>query len=419
MLIQAPKGTRDILPLEVYKWQYIEKIITKVCKNFGYREIRIPVFEYTELFERGVGDSTDIVRKQMYTFNDKGGRSITLRPEGTAGVVRSYIENGMASMPQPVKLYYDISAYRYENIQKGRYREFNQFGVEAFGSKGPSVDVEIISMLVLIFKKLNIGNVTLKINSIGCPACRSKYVDKLKKYLKPHLEELCNDCRIRYEKNPVRILDCKNKKCQEIISHAPVFIDNLCNECRTHFEGVKTGLKNLNIEYKVDSAIVRGLDYYTKTVFEFVSENVGTQGTICGGGRYDELVGTCGGKPTPGMGFALGMERLLLEMDSRGIVISRPEGIDIFIASVGDKAYEYAETLVFQLRCNGINAEKDLMYRSLKAQMKHADKLGATFVVVLGDEEIEKNRAVLKNLRNGEEKNVSLDSIQDRLKKNL
>jgi len=419
MLIQAPKGTRDILPLEVYKWQYIEKIITKVCKNFGYREIRIPVFEYTELFERGVGDSTDIVRKQMYTFNDKGGRSITLRPEGTAGVVRSYIENGMASMPQPVKLYYDISAYRYENIQKGRYREFNQFGVEAFGSKGPSVDVEIISMLVLIFKKLNIGNVTLKINSIGCPACRSKYVDKLKKYLKPHLEELCNDCRIRYEKNPVRILDCKNKKCQEIISHAPVFIDNLCDECRTHFEGVKTGLKNLNIEYKVDSAIVRGLDYYTKTVFEFVSENVGTQGTICGGGRYDELVGTCGGKPTPGMGFALGMERLLLEMDSRGIVISRPEGIDIFIASVGDKAYEYAENLVFQLRCNGINAEKDLMYRSLKAQMKHADKLGATFVVVLGDEEIEKNRAVLKNLRNGEEKNVSLDSIQDRLKKNL
>ncbi len=419
MLIQAPKGTRDILPLEVYKWQYIEKIITKVCKNFGYREIRIPVFEYTELFERGVGDSTDIVRKQMYTFNDKGGRSITLRPEGTAGVVRSYIENGMASMPQPVKLYYDISAYRYENIQKGRYREFNQFGVEAFGSKGPSVDVEIISMLVLIFKKLNIGNVTLKINSIGCPACRSKYVDKLKKYLKPHLEELCNDCRIRYEKNPVRILDCKNKKCQEIISHAPVFIDNLCNECRTHFEGVKTGLKNLNIEYKVDSAIVRGLDYYTKTVFEFVSENVGTQGTICGGGRYDELVGNCGGKPTPGMGFALGMERLLLEMDSRGIVISRPEGIDIFIASVGDKAYEYAENLVFQLRCNGINAEKDLMYRSLKAQMKHADKLGATFVVVLGDEEIEKNRAVLKNLRNGEEKNVSLDSIQDRLKKNL
>jgi histidyl-tRNA synthetase len=419
MLAQAPKGTRDILPGDIYKWQYIEKVIAKTCRNFGCREIRIPVFEHTELFERGVGDSTDIVQKEMYTFADKGGRSITLRPEGTAGVVRSYVENGMASTPQPVKLYYNISAYRYENIQKGRYREFHQFGVEVFGSPGPSVDVELISMLVLLFKKLEIGDVSLKINSIGCPACRVAYAQKLKNYYEPYLDELCEDCHTRYEKNPLRILDCKQEKCKVINSRAPMLLESLCDECREHFEGLKKGLKNLEIQFEVDPAIVRGLDYYTRTVFEFVSENVGTQGTICGGGRYDGLVETCGGKPTPGVGFALGIERLLLEMDSRGIAIPEPEGIDIYIASIGDEASTYAENLLYQLRSNGINAEKDLMYRSLKAQMKHADKLGATFVVVIGSEEVETNKAVLKNLRSGEEKDVSLDSILDRLKQNL
>jgi len=419
MLTQAPKGTRDILPSEIHKWQYVEKVFADICKNYGYREIRIPVFEHTELFQRGVGETTDVVQKEMYTFLDKGGRSITLRPEGTAGVVRSYIENGMSSLPQPVKLYYNISAYRYENIQKGRYREFHQFGVEAFGSKGPSIDVEIISMLNMFFEKLGLHNVSLNINSIGCPKCRRAYNDKLKEYLSPILENLCDNCNARFNRNPLRIIDCKESKCKKYTADAPALIDNLCDECREHFEGLKAGLDNLNISYNIDKGIVRGLDYYTRTVFEFVSSNVGTQGTICGGGRYDGLVEICGGSPTPGIGFALGVERLILEMDSQNISIPEPEGIYIFIAAIGEKADRYAERLVYQLRENGINAEKDVMNRSLKAQMKYADKLGATYTVVIGDDEIESNRAVLKNMKSGEQKDVSLDSILDRLKNNL
>jgi len=419
MLAQAPKGTRDILPSEIHKWQYVEKVFADICKNYGYREIRIPVFEHTELFQRGVGDTTDVVQKEMYTFLDKGGRSITLRPEGTAGVVRSYIENGMSSLPQPVKLYYNISAYRYENIQKGRYREFHQFGVEAFGAKGPSIDVEIISMLNMFFGKLGLCNVSLNINSIGCPKCRRAYNDKLKEYLSPVLKNLCDNCNARFNRNPLRIIDCKESSCKKYTADAPALIDNLCDECKEHFEGLKAGLNNLKINYNVDKSIVRGLDYYTRTVFEFVSSNVGTQGTICGGGRYDGLVEICGGSPTPGIGFALGVERLILEMDSQNISILEPEGIYIFIAAIGEKADSYAERLVYQLRENGISAEKDVMNRSLKAQMKYADKLGVTYTVVLGDNEIESNKAVLKNMKSGEQKDVSLDSILDRLKNNL
>lgn len=416
MLAKAPKGTRDILPDEVYKWQYLEKVISRICKNFGYKEIRIPVFEHTELFQRGVGDTTDIVQKEMYTFEDKGGRSLTLRPEGTAGVVRSYIENGMASLPQPVKLYYNISAYRYENVQKGRYREFHQFGAEVFGSGSCSVDVEVISMVDLLFKRLGLTNIELNINSIGCPECRKEYNIKLKEFLKPLLGELCHTCKDRYERNPLRIIDCKEEKCKKLVKNAPALLDNLCSGCKEHFEGLKSGLNNLEIKYNIDKNIVRGLDYYTKTVFEFVSLNVGTQGTICGGGRYDGLVETCGGKPTPGIGFALGIERLLMEMDSQGINIPEPEGIDIYVASLGQEASAFASKLVFQLRSAGINAEGDLTERSLKAQMKQADKLNATFTVVIGEEEIETNKAVLKNMKTGEQKDVSLDSILTRLK---
>ncbi len=415
MLTKAPKGTKDILPSEVYKWQYIEGLTAGICRSFGYKEIRIPVFEHTELFQRGVGDTTDIVQKEMYTFLDKGGRSITLRPEGTAGVVRSYIEHGMSSLPQPIKLYYNITAYRYENVQKGRYREFHQFGVEAFGAKGPSIDVEVISILDILFKKLGIKGVELNINSIGCPACRREYNIKLKEFIKPVIENLCENCKSRYERNPLRILDCKEDKCKIYLKDAPALIDNLCDECAEHFEGLKAGLDNLGIEYKVDKNIVRGLDYYTKTVFEFVSKNVGTQGTICGGGRYDGLVEICGGTPTPGIGFALGMERLLLEIESQGILIPGSEETELFVATVGEKADRYAERLVYRLRSEGISAEKDLMGRSLKAQMKYADKLGAKYVVVLGDEEIDSNRAVLRNMKTGEQKDVSLDSILDRL----
>lgn len=416
MLAKAPKGTRDILPEEVYKWQYLEKVISRLCRNFGYKEIRIPVFEHTELFQRGVGDTTDIVQKEMYTFEDKGGRSLTLRPEGTAGVVRSYIENGMASLSQPVKLYYNISAYRYENVQRGRYREFHQFGAEVFGSDNYLVDVEVISMVDLLFKRLGLANIELNINSIGCPKCRKEYNLKLKEFLKPILDDLCQTCRDRYERNPLRILDCKEDNCKKFVKDTPYLIDNLCNECKEHFEGLKSGLDNLDIKYNIDKNIVRGLDYYTKTVFEFVSLNVGTQGTICGGGRYDGLVEICGGKPTPGIGFALGIERLLMEMESQGISIPEPEGTDIYVASLGPKASAFASRLVLHLRCAGINAEGDLTGRSLKAQMKYADKLNATYTVVIGDEEIETNKAVLKNMKTGEQKDVSLDSILTRLK---
>lgn len=417
MLTQAPKGTKDILPSEIYKWQYILKVTADLCRNFGYHEIRTPVFEHTELFQRGVGDSTDIVQKEMYTFLDKGGRSITLRPEGTAGAVRSYIEHGMASLPQPVKLYYYITAYRYENVQKGRYREHNQFGVEAFGSPGPSVDVEIISMLDMLFRKLGLGNIELNINSIGCPVCRSEYIKKFREYIKPKLDGLCSTCHVRYEKNPMRILDCKEEGCKKLIADAPAAIDYLCDECREHFKGLKAGLDNLGIAYSIDTRIVRGQDYYTKTVFEFVSKNVGTQGTICGGGRYDGLIETCGGKPTPGVGFGLGIERLLMEMESQGVVIPQNKGMDLYIATIGNKAKDFAAKLAYQMRNEGISADFDHMDRSLKAQMKYADKIGADYCIVLGDEEIESNKAVLRNMKTGEQKVVSLDSVLVRLKK--
>jgi histidyl-tRNA synthetase len=415
MLTQAPKGTRDILPGEVYKWQYVERIYAELCKCFGYKEIRIPVFEHTELFQRGVGDTTDIVQKEMYTFTDKGGRSITLRPEGTAGIVRSYIENGMASMPQPIKTYYNITAYRYENVQKGRYREFHQFGAEVFGSPGPSADVEIISLLSLFFEKLGLGQVILNINSIGCPDCRSEYNKKLKEYFSPHLQQLCRNCRDRFERNPLRIIDCKEESCRVYTKGAPALLDNLCGACAAHFEGLRAGLENIGVNYNIDKTIVRGLDYYTRTVFEFVSANVGTQGTICGGGRYDGLVGTCGGPQTPGIGFGLGIERLLLEMESQGIHIPEPQGMDLYVASIGDKAGAFAQQLVQKLRRQGVGAECDHMGRSLKAQMKYADKMNFSYIVVVGDDEIESNKAVLKNMKTGDQKDVSLDSVVDRL----
>ncbi|AEV69333.1 histidine--tRNA ligase [Acetivibrio clariflavus] len=416
MLIQTPKGTKDILPSEVYKWQYIEKKISELCKSFGYREIRIPVFEYTELFTRSVGDTTDIVQKEMYTFQDKGGRSLTLRPEGTAGVVRSYIENGMASWPMPVKLYYNITAYRQENVQKGRYREFHQFGVECFGSKGPLVDVEIISMVSMFLDKLGIKDVELNINSIGCPNCRGEYNKKLLEYFKPHLDNLCGTCKSRYERNPLRIIDCKEEKCKVYTKDAPALLDNLCEECKEHFEGLKEGLENLGIKYNIDKTIVRGLDYYTKTVFEFVSKNIGAQGTVCGGGRYDGLIKECGGTDTPGIGFAIGLERLLMVMAGQGIEIPNPDPVDVYIATIGEKAQKYAQKLVYRIRQEGFSAETDLMDRSVKAQMKYADKLGAVYSLVIGDNEVESNKAVLKNMLTGETKDISLDTLIERLK---
>lgn len=419
MLMQAPKGTRDILPPEVYKWQYLEDIIHDLCRNYGYEEIRLPVFEHTELFKRGVGDTTDIVQKEMYTFDDKAGRSLTLRPEGTAGVVRSYIQNGMASWTQPVKLYYIISAYRYENVQKGRYREFNQFGVEAFGAPGPSIDVEIISMLDNLFENLGIGNLRLCISSLGCSRCRGEYNKVLREYLESRIESMCGICRQRYETNPMRIIDCKTEKCREITALAPAPADHICNDCREHFDGVRAGLETIGIDYSVDKTIVRGLDYYTRTVFEFVSANVGTQGTVCGGGRYDNLIENCGGKPSPGMGFGLGIERLLMEMESQEIKLPGQNRTDIYIATLGTKAEMFTHKLVHTLRKQGVRAEKDHMKRSIRAQMKHANKMDAGYSIVIGNEELESNKAVLRNMETGEEKDVSIDSIPERFKKQL
>lgn len=417
MLTKAPRGTRDILPDEVYKWNYVEKEFSELCKRFGYKEIRIPVFEHTELFQRGVGNTTDIVQKEMYTFLDKGGRSITLRPEGTAGVVRSYIEHGMSSLPQPVKLFYQISAYRYEKVQAGRYREFHQFGVELLGAKSPSADAEVISILALYFDRLGIKNLELNINSIGCPECRSKYNEILKDYLKDKIDSMCPTCQDRYNRNPLRILDCKEEKCQEVVKNAPSLLDHICDECKKHFEAVLERLSIMGIPFNVDKGIVRGLDYYTKTVFEFVSKNIGSQGTVCGGGRYDGLVEDCGGAPTPGIGFALGVERLLLELNSQGIEIPEPEAPDIYITSIGNKADLICEKLARQLREKNITCIKDIMDRSIKAQMKYADKIGARYVLVLGDNEIESNKAELRDMETGDTKVISLDTLVDRLVK--
>lgn len=411
MLTQAPKGTRDILPSDIHKWHYLENVIREICNSYGYGEIRIPVFEHTELYRRGVGETTDIVQKEMYTFDDKGGRSITLRPEGTAGVIRSYIEHKMGSLAQPVKMYYMITVYRFEKPQAGRYREHRQFGVEAVGASGPEIDTEIISMLDMLFKRLGIKGLRLNINSNGCPVCRSGYNKLLKDFLETRLKGLCGTCIQRFEKNPFRILDCKIEACRKLVRDVPALTDNLCDECGEHFKGFMKGLDNLGIKYEVNKNIVRGLDYYTKTVFEYISDDIGAQGTVAGGGRYDGLVEECGGAPTPGIGFGLGMDRILLVMENQKIKIPEPFGTTLFIATVGENSNNYAQKLVYSLREAGINAEKDLMGRSLKAQMRHADRLGARYSMVIGDDEIASGKVVLKDMTSGEQREILLEKV--------
>ena len=412
MKIGAPKGTRDILPAEIGRWRHAEQVFAQVCALYGYEEIRIPTFESTDLFQRGVGDTTDIVQKEMYTFNDKGGRSISLRPEATAGVVRSYIENGMGSMPAPIRLFYSITAFRYENVQKGRYREFHQLGAEAFGSFGPGIDAEMIGMLSLFFERMGVSGAALHINSIGCPDCRSAYNLLLREYLQPHLSGMCETCGGRFERNPLRILDCKEDRCRQVTVGAPRLLDHLCESCRVHFDGLKDALTAQGIRYEVDAGIVRGLDYYTRTVFEFVSENVGTQGTICGGGRYDGLVESIGGAPTPGVGFSMGLERLLMEIEARGIAMPEPAPMDLYIAALGAQAAVYTASLAARLRRAGIRTEIDQVGRSLKAQMKYAGKRGVRFTMVLGDSELESGQAVLRRMSDGTEEDVPLAAIE-------
>ena len=413
-MIQKLKGTRDILPKEVETWQYIENIAKELFEKYGYKEIRTPVIESLDLFQRGVGETTDVVQKEMYNFEDKGGRKIALRPEGTAGVVRAYIENGLSSEPSPIKLWYKMSMYRYENVQKGRQREFNQIGVELFGSDSYMADVEIIQMCNKFFEKLNIKDIELNINSIGCPKCRESYKEALKEYIRPNLDKYCDTCKTRFEKNPMRILDCKEENCKKLNQNAPRILDYLCQDCKTHFENVKNALNELGITYKVDSNIVRGLDYYTKTVFEFVSKIDGL--TVLGGGRYDGLAEELGGAKTPAIGFATGMERLIDVFKANNKELDLEKNMQVFVAYLGDKANLYATKYVELLRDNGIYAEKDIMGRSLKAQLKYADKKKAKFVLTIGDNEIESKKAPLKNMETGEILQIDLEDIQEVLK---
>ena len=413
-MIQKPKGTKDLLPNESYKWQEAENKVKKVLESYNFKERRVPVFEHTELFQRGVGETTDVVQKEMYTFNDKGGRSITLRPEGTAGVVRAYLENGMGSMPSPVKLWYNMGMYRYENVQKGRLREFHQIGAELIGSKSYLADVDVILMANSIFEALNIPNIKLTINSIGCPKCRSEYQKILREFIGKNLEEYCDTCKTRFEKNPMRILDCKEKRCKELNVGAPMMIDYLCEECKEHFENVKSMLEISNLKYEIDPSIVRRLDYYTKTVFEFIDEKSGL--TVLGGGRYDGLVEEFGGQSTPAVGFATGVERLM-EMYNENNTQIEDKKPDLYILSLGGKENQKALELSLKLRKDGYIIEKDIFERSFKAQMKYADKISAKNLLVIGENELNSNTAKIKNMQTGEEKEIALN--YEEIKKNM
>lgn len=407
-MINKPRGTEDILPDDSPLWRKIEQTAHEVCANFGFKEIRTPVFEDTNLFQRGVGDTTDVVQKEMYTFEDKGGRSITLRPEGTASVARSFIENSLYANPQPTKLYYIISCYRYEKPQSGRLREFHQFGTECLGSPSPSADAEIIALALTFFNRLGIKDLKLNLNSIGCPNCKKAYNEKLKEYFKQYENELCDTCKTRLEKNPMRIIDCKSEICSRIAKDAPKMIDFLCDECREHFDKTRTYLDATGIKYTIDPDIVRGLDYYTRTVFEITSDALGAQSTVCGGGRYNGLIEEIGGKPTEGIGFALGIERLVMIMKAQGIDLGTASATDIFVGSIGDSADICAQRLVYELRIAGVNAERDILGRSVKAQMKYANKTGARFSMILGEDEVNSAKADLKNMETGETTSVSL-----------
>ena len=413
LVTKAIKGTQDILPEEVYKNQFIEQTVLDIARKFGFREIRTPVFEHTELFLRGVGETTDVVQKEMYTFDDKGGRSITLRPEGTAGAVRAFLEHGLFNEALPQKFCYIINCYRYEKPQAGRWREFQQFGVEMLGAGAPAADAEVISLANEIFAFLGVEGLELQLNSIGCPECRKNYHNALKEYFETKKDELCPTCLGRLEKNPMRILDCKSPVCSEIAKDAPAILDYICDDCSAHFESVKKYLDKMNIEYVVNPRIVRGLDYYTRTVFEFVSTQIGAQGTVCGGGRYDGLVEELGGQHVPSLGFGMGTGRLLMLLEAQGIELPKPSGCDLYIAPMGENASYEAAAIVADLRAGGIGAQTDVVGRSLKAQMKYADKIGAKYTMVLGDDEIAQGKAKVKNMDNGETTEMELAEIAD------
>lgn len=413
LLTNAIKGTQDTLPKDSHKLRFIEQTIADIATNYGYKEIRTPGFEHTELFNRSVGDTTDVVQKEMYTFEDKGGRSITLRPEGTAGAVRSFLEHGLFNEPMPQKVFYQLSCYRYEKPQAGRLREFHQFGVECFGAEGPAVDAEVISLANEIFGFLGVEDLELQINSIGCPTCRAEYQKALRSYFDSRKDELCETCLGRLERNPMRILDCKSPVCSEIAKGAPTVLEYLCDDCKEHFEGLKKYLDAMNIAYKVNPTIVRGLDYYTRTVFEFVATGIGAQGTVCGGGRYDGLCEELGGAHIPALGFAMGMERLMLLLESQGIELPQESNCNVYIAPVGMAASLKAAEIATHLREEGVFALFDVSGRGIKAQMKYANKIGAEFVVVIGDDELSSGDVSLKNMETGEITPMKLETFAE------
>lgn len=406
LITQAPRGTQDVLPEDSYRWQYVERTALSVAEDFGFREIRTPVFEHTNLFLRSVGETTDVVQKEMYTFEDKGGRSITLRPEGTAGAARAVLEHGLLNGALPVKVSYVTSCYRYEKSQKGRYREFHQFGVECFGAAAPQADAETISLAMTVLETLGLQNIALHINSIGCSTCRARYYEALRAYFAAHREELCETCQGRLERNPMRILDCKSPVCQKIAADAPVMLDYLCDDCQAHFDAVKACLEGAEIPYTLDPHIVRGLDYYTRTVFELVSEN-GL--VVAGGGRYDGLVEELGGAPQPGLGFGMGLERLLMVMEEQKCRFPEPPACEVYLVSMGQEAATFCYTLATRLRHGGVAVECDIVGRSLKAQMKYADKRGARYTIVVGEDELRTGVGQLKEMATGRTEEIRLD----------
>ena len=407
-MINIPKGTKDVTPYESYKWHYVEDTARRVAATFGYSEIRTPTFEHTELFLRGVGETTDIVNKEMYTFLDKGNRSMTLKCEGTAGVARSFIENGIGALPQPTKMYYITPVFRYERPQSGRLREHHQFGVELYGSTSPFADAEVILLAKRLIETLGITELELNLNSIGCGTCRKGYNAALKDYFRARTEELCPVCRERLDKNPLRILDCKEERCAAIAKDAPVVTDYLCDDCRTHFEALQAILKKEGVSFTVNPKIVRGLDYYTGTVFEFISTSIGAKGTVCGGGRYNRLVEEVGGKPTPAVGFGMGLERLIMVLEALGLPLGSPETPAVYVAPLSEALRGQAFSLVGKLRLAGVSADTDLADRSFKAQMKYANKKGYRYLIALGEDELRSGTVQLKEMASGTERAVAI-----------
>ncbi|KXG43117.1 histidine--tRNA ligase [Tepidibacillus decaturensis] len=419
MKFHVPRGTADVLPGETELWTYVEQKSKDIYKRYNYKEIKTPIFEHTELFQRGVGETTDIVEKEMYTFKDRGDRSLTLRPEGTASVVRSFVENKLFANPDPTKLYYIGPMFRYERPQSGRTRQFTQIGVEVLGSSDPSIDAEVISMAMRQFEEMGLNELRLEINSVGCSVCRPVYREKLVNHLHGVEDHLCKDCQSRIDRNPMRVLDCKNETCKAVTEDAPTIDQYLCEDCRIHHHKVKEYLDQMGIQYVENPRLVRGLDYYTQTAFEIMSEGIGAVGTLCGGGRYNRLVAEIGGDDVPGIGYAFSMERITLALKSKEVALDLDQGIDVYLVTLGENVQAVSMKILDELREKGISAEKDYLNRKMKAQMKAADRLQAKLVLILGDDELNQNKIVVRNMKTGDQEEVSLSTIVEIVKSKL